>query len=403
MTRDVSPRIGYEKPALIESRFFPALQGESGKMSASDANSAIFVNDTPKQIKDKVRSGRRQGGGNRKTAGMAPRCTPVARSQQASNCCDNFACAAALSSWLSRQPTSRTSANGHRPTLPTAPLTPAHRPTPTAPTPHRPYPAPPLPRTAPPPRPDQQARVQRRRRDAGGAARSRRQPGRGCALEVPQLLHGGRRQAGAHRARVCRGAHAHGCAFVCGEGRRLGGGCGWLGGEGLGKAEGLAWLWGGGRGAEQTWAGTCSPYSTLLYPTLSYPKCLAFFSQVGCGRGLRDCLIPCTQAPAGCWPCPLPTLTHYPPSPCRRGQGGANPPTDRHRGAPPGGARAGDGRGGGRIYGGSADARGARERRAAAGMRLTRARQQEQGGPLRSLTNGAVKDTTCVKRTAAKM
>ena len=24
--RDVAPRIGYEKPALIESRFFPALQ-----------------------------------------------------------------------------------------------------------------------------------------------------------------------------------------------------------------------------------------------------------------------------------------------------------------------------------------------------------------------------------------
>jgi tryptophanyl-tRNA synthetase len=56
MTRDVAPRLGYAKPALIESRFFPALQGESGKMSASDPNSAIFVNDTPKQIKDKVSS-----------------------------------------------------------------------------------------------------------------------------------------------------------------------------------------------------------------------------------------------------------------------------------------------------------------------------------------------------------
>jgi tryptophanyl-tRNA synthetase len=63
MTRDVSPRIGYEKPALIESRFFPALQGESGKMSASDANSAIFVNDTPKQIKDKARGPAAGGGG----------------------------------------------------------------------------------------------------------------------------------------------------------------------------------------------------------------------------------------------------------------------------------------------------------------------------------------------------
>ena len=54
MTRDVAPRLGHLKPALIESRFFPALQGESGKMSASDETSAIFVSDTPKQIKNKV-------------------------------------------------------------------------------------------------------------------------------------------------------------------------------------------------------------------------------------------------------------------------------------------------------------------------------------------------------------
>ena len=47
-------RIGGYKPALIESRFFPALKGESGKMSASDPTSAIYVTDTPKQIKDKV-------------------------------------------------------------------------------------------------------------------------------------------------------------------------------------------------------------------------------------------------------------------------------------------------------------------------------------------------------------
>lgn len=54
MTRDVAPRIGHQKPALIESRFFPALQGESGKMSASIDSSAIYVRDTPKQIKTKV-------------------------------------------------------------------------------------------------------------------------------------------------------------------------------------------------------------------------------------------------------------------------------------------------------------------------------------------------------------
>ncbi|DBA93615.1 TPA: hypothetical protein ACH3X3_013692 [Trebouxia sp. C0006] len=63
MTRDVAPRLNYQKPALIESRFFPALQGESGKMSASDTTSAIFTNDTPKQIKDKVNRYAFSGGG----------------------------------------------------------------------------------------------------------------------------------------------------------------------------------------------------------------------------------------------------------------------------------------------------------------------------------------------------
>lgn len=54
MTRDVAPRLGANKPALIHSVFFPALQGAMTKMSASDNNSAIFLNDTPKQIKNKV-------------------------------------------------------------------------------------------------------------------------------------------------------------------------------------------------------------------------------------------------------------------------------------------------------------------------------------------------------------
>lgn len=57
MTRDVAPRIGYPKPALLHSTFFPALQGAQTKMSASDANSSIFLTDTPKQIKNKVLPG----------------------------------------------------------------------------------------------------------------------------------------------------------------------------------------------------------------------------------------------------------------------------------------------------------------------------------------------------------
>ncbi|XP_042215823.1 tryptophan--tRNA ligase, cytoplasmic-like isoform X2 [Homarus americanus] len=54
MTRDVAPRIGFQKPALIHSTFFPALQGASSKMSSSDENSSIFLTDTANQIKKKI-------------------------------------------------------------------------------------------------------------------------------------------------------------------------------------------------------------------------------------------------------------------------------------------------------------------------------------------------------------
>lgn len=52
--RDVADKLKYSKPALIHSRFFPALQGPSTKMSASDDSSAIFLDDTPKQISKKI-------------------------------------------------------------------------------------------------------------------------------------------------------------------------------------------------------------------------------------------------------------------------------------------------------------------------------------------------------------
>ncbi|KIM53700.1 hypothetical protein SCLCIDRAFT_1222567 [Scleroderma citrinum Foug A] len=54
LTRDVAQKLKYPKPALIHSRFFPALQGPQTKMSASDPNSSIFMNDTPNQIKNKI-------------------------------------------------------------------------------------------------------------------------------------------------------------------------------------------------------------------------------------------------------------------------------------------------------------------------------------------------------------
>jgi len=42
------------KPALIHSKFLTALQGAGGKMSASDPTSAIFMNDTKKDIQKKI-------------------------------------------------------------------------------------------------------------------------------------------------------------------------------------------------------------------------------------------------------------------------------------------------------------------------------------------------------------
>lgn len=50
------------KPALIHSKFLTALQGAGGKMSASNPNSAIFMSDTEKQIKNKINKHAFSGG-----------------------------------------------------------------------------------------------------------------------------------------------------------------------------------------------------------------------------------------------------------------------------------------------------------------------------------------------------
>ncbi|XP_069118126.1 tryptophan--tRNA ligase, cytoplasmic-like isoform X2 [Argopecten irradians] len=64
MTRDVAPKLGCKKPALLHSTFFPALQGAQSKMSASDPTSSIFLTDTDKQIKDKINKYAYSGGGS---------------------------------------------------------------------------------------------------------------------------------------------------------------------------------------------------------------------------------------------------------------------------------------------------------------------------------------------------
>lgn len=55
LARDVAPRLGFQKPALLHSKFFPPLQGVTGKMSGSDADSAIYLTDSPKEIERKIK------------------------------------------------------------------------------------------------------------------------------------------------------------------------------------------------------------------------------------------------------------------------------------------------------------------------------------------------------------
>ncbi|KAI5961398.1 WRS1 [Candida pseudojiufengensis] len=52
--RDVADKLKFSKPALIHAKFFPALQGATTKMSASDTTTSIFMGDTPKQIQKKI-------------------------------------------------------------------------------------------------------------------------------------------------------------------------------------------------------------------------------------------------------------------------------------------------------------------------------------------------------------
>ena len=52
--REHAEKMKYKKPALIHSIFLPALQGPGSKMSASVDSSAIFMNDAPNRIKNKI-------------------------------------------------------------------------------------------------------------------------------------------------------------------------------------------------------------------------------------------------------------------------------------------------------------------------------------------------------------
>jgi len=54
LTRDIAPKIGKPKPALIHNIMIPGLKGPGGKMSASDESGTIYTTDTPNVVKKKI-------------------------------------------------------------------------------------------------------------------------------------------------------------------------------------------------------------------------------------------------------------------------------------------------------------------------------------------------------------
>ncbi len=54
VARDILPKLGYYKPAIIHSKFLSGLKQYGGKMSTSDPDSTIWTTDTPQQVKKKI-------------------------------------------------------------------------------------------------------------------------------------------------------------------------------------------------------------------------------------------------------------------------------------------------------------------------------------------------------------
>ncbi|MBN2121758.1 tryptophan--tRNA ligase [Candidatus Micrarchaeota archaeon] len=52
--RDIAGPLGFEKAAAVHSKFFPPLQGIEGKMSASNTESAIWLDDSEKVVRKKI-------------------------------------------------------------------------------------------------------------------------------------------------------------------------------------------------------------------------------------------------------------------------------------------------------------------------------------------------------------
>ncbi len=62
LTRDILPKLGHYKPASIQCSFLPPLQGAEGKMSSSEADTAIYTCDSPKEVERKIKKYAFSGG-----------------------------------------------------------------------------------------------------------------------------------------------------------------------------------------------------------------------------------------------------------------------------------------------------------------------------------------------------
>jgi len=64
ISRDVISKLGYHKPAILHCRFLPGLGGmeKEGKMSSSEANTAIYTTDDEKTVENKIKKYAFSGG-----------------------------------------------------------------------------------------------------------------------------------------------------------------------------------------------------------------------------------------------------------------------------------------------------------------------------------------------------
>jgi tryptophanyl-tRNA synthetase len=62
VARDVYPKLGFNKPAIIHSIFLPSMSGPAGKMSSSEENTAILTTDSPKEVERKIKKYAFSGG-----------------------------------------------------------------------------------------------------------------------------------------------------------------------------------------------------------------------------------------------------------------------------------------------------------------------------------------------------